>query len=101
MKNYVTLPHQIDYLDSTAMATLTFTINVPDNKAIDLAALKMQVEAFVNAVVSVPTILKKDEKEDLHVFDCFSGDYGGDKDAHEIEEELRSCRVFIRKVEAI
>lgn len=58
MKNYVTLP-QNTLIDSTAMATLTLTIKVPDNKAIDMDALKLQVEAIANAVVAVPSILKK------------------------------------------
>ena len=97
MKNYVTLPHQTNLLDSTAMATLTFTINVPDNKAIDLAALKMQVEAFVNAVVSVPSILKKEEKEDMSFFDRFDNDWSDDpRDSHEIADELHDNRVNTR-----
>lgn len=100
MKNYVTLP-QNTLIDSTAMATLTLTIKVPDNKAIDMDALKLQVEAIANAVVAVPSILKKEEPDESHIFDCFSGNYGGDRDANEIADELRNNRTFTREIAAL
>lgn len=38
---------------------------------------------------------------DISVFDCFSGDFGGDRDAHEIAEELHDSRLFNRNVTAL
>lgn len=99
MKNYVTLPHSNLTFDSTAMATLTFTINVPDNKSIDVEALKLQVEAFVTAVVSVPNILKKEETEDMSFFNRFDNDWSDDpRDSHEIAEELHNNRINTRTI---
>ena len=31
-------------------------------------------------------------EEDMHIFDCFDGNWGGDKDSHEIADELYNNR---------
>ena len=36
------------------------------------------------------------QSQDMSVFSCFSGEYGGNRDAHDIAEELHNSRMFIR-----
>jgi len=43
--------------------------------------------------------LSVDEEEDP--FACFSGDWGGDRDPHEIAEEIHNSHCFSREVESL
>lgn len=43
----------------------------------------------------------KVQKYDMSVFDCFSGDFGGDRDAHEIADELHASRMFTHNISAL
>lgn len=48
------------------MCTLNMTFEIPESRSIDIEALKQNIQAYVNLVVSYPTILKKEtdvEKE--------------------------------------
>ncbi|MCQ2975315.1 MAG: hypothetical protein MJ211_10975 [Bacteroidales bacterium] len=45
----------------------------------------------MNAIVTMPCVIK-DKVYDIHMFDCLSEDWGGEGDANEIAEELRSSR---------
>ncbi len=83
------------------MAAMTFTIDVPDTKAIDRQTLQQQLTAFAKILISyTPNIKTKEKKEDMHIFDCFSGDWGGaDRDSHEIADELHAGRVNSRDIE--
>lgn len=38
---------------------------------------------------------------DMSVFDCFSGEFGGDRDAHEIADELHASRMFTHDISAL
>ncbi len=82
------------------MASMTMTFDLPETQDIDLVALKKQMQAFFNMVLMMPNIHKtaevREEKEDIHIFDCFSGDFGGDRDANEIADELHDSRIFKR-----
>lgn len=40
------------------------------------------------------------QKCNISVFDCFSGEFGGDSDAHEIADELHDSRVFTHNISA-
>ncbi len=74
------------------MAAMTFTIEVPDSIKLDRKALQEQLSTFAKILISYAPKDKKDEKEDMHIFDCFSGDWGGDCDSHEIADELYAGR---------
>lgn len=41
------------------------------------------------------------QKYDMSVFDCFSGEFGGDRDAHEIADELHASRKFTHDISAL
>ena len=41
---------------------------------------------------------KKKKAKDIHVFDCFHTDWGGDRTPEEIADDLRRSRVFKRDV---
>lgn len=89
------------------MCTLNMTFEVPDSRAIDIEALKLQIYDIVNVIIARPSLLKSEKKDvrhkelDMSVFDCFSGNFGGDRDAHEIADELHDSRVFTRNAPAL
>jgi len=83
------------------MAAMTFTVDVPDTITLNRQALQQQLTAFAKILISYAPrtdIMKK--KEDMHIFDCFSGDWGGDRDSHEIADELHDGRVNSRTIES-
>jgi len=84
---------------------MTMTFDLPETQDIDLVALKQQMQAFFKMVLSMPNVHKEkavaDKKEDIHIFDCFSGDFGGDRDANDIADELHDSRLFTRTVEPL
>lgn len=41
---------------------------------------------------------KKNKVKDIHVFDCFHTDWGGDGTPEEIADDLRKSRIFKREV---
>lgn len=54
---------------------------------------------FFKMVLTMPNIRKtaevKDEKNDIHFFDCFSGDFGDDRDSNKIANNLHDSRLFL------
>ena len=74
------------------MAAMTFTVEVPDSVKLDRKALQEQLTTFAKILISYAPKVKKEEKEDMHIFDCFSGNWGGDRDSHEIADELYAGR---------
>lgn len=89
---------------NNTMASMTMTFDLPETQDIDLVALKKQMQAFFKMVLSMPNIHKAEpktaeEKDDIHIFDCFSGDFGGDRDANEIADEIHDSRIFTRSIE--
>ena len=83
------------------MAAMTFTIEVPDSVKLDHKALQEQLTAFAKILISYAPKVKKKEKEDMHIFDCFSGEWGGNRDSHEIADELYAGRENSRTVETL
>lgn len=43
------------------MCTINMTFEVPDSKAIDIEALKQNMNAYFNLVISFPSVLKAEE----------------------------------------
>ena len=43
------------------MCTLNMTFEIPESHSIDIEALKQNIQAYVNFVVSYPSILTKDK----------------------------------------
>lgn len=78
------------------MTTMTF--NIPDTKGLDYSTLYARLDALIKLFVRSIPDEKSEPKDDMSVFDCFSGDWGGDKDAHEIADELHSSHIFNREI---
>lgn len=73
------------------MATMTMTFDVPETKSIDLAALKQHMQALFNVVVSMPSVLKKEQTSS--VVDEFRGKWQDDNmTAEEFIREIRKNR---------
>lgn len=79
---------------------MTLTINVPETKVYDKQILQQQLTAFANILLSyAPHVNKAHVKEDMHIFDCFAGDWGGDRDSNDIAAELHANRVNTKTAE--
>lgn len=89
------------------MCTINMTFEVPDSKTIDVEALKEHIRDIVNVIIARPNLQKTksvdmvEQKYDMSVFDCFSGNFGGDRDANDIADELHDSRVFTRNIESL
>ena len=58
-------------------------------------------DIYMNALSSLSDKEKLDlisKLTNIHVFDCFHTDWGGDRTPEEIAEDLRKSRVFKREV---
>ena len=93
--------HADTNLDNTTMAAMTFTIEVPDSVKLDRKALQEQLTAFAKILISYAPKVKKKEKEDMHIFDWYSGYWGGNRDSHEITDELYAGRENSHTVETL
>lgn len=76
---------------------------IPDSRSKDVEMLKAQIYEYVKAIISKNSSQNETgnaesakQALDLSVFDCFSGDFGGNRDAHEIAAELHDSRLFTR-----
>ena len=47
------------------MCTLNMTFEIPESRSIDIEALKQNIQAYVNLVVTYPSILKNDKTESM------------------------------------
>ncbi len=65
------------------------TFEVPDSKAIDIVALKNQLNDFFNIIVSRPSVLKKETASGGSLRNAFSGDWGNDMDSVSYAQMLR------------
>lgn len=63
--------------------------SLSDNEKLDL------ISKLTNSIIKDK---KKKKAKDIHVFDCFHTDWGGDGTPEEIAEYLRKSRVFKREV---
>lgn len=76
---------------------------IPDSRSKDVEMLKAQIYEYVKTILAKNTLQKETgntesakQALDLSVFDCFSGNFGGSRDAHEIAAELHDSRLFTR-----
>lgn len=83
------------------MATMTMTFDVPETKAIDIAALKQHMQALFNVVVSMPSVLKKEQTSS--VVDEFRGKWQDDNmTAEEFIREIRMNRESnVRQIQSL
>lgn len=71
------------------MCTINMTFEVPDSRAIDVEALKSQLNDLFKVIVSRPSVLKKDSNQSGSLRTAFSGDWGNEKDAVSYAQMLR------------
>lgn len=82
------------------MRTLTMNFEIPDSHHLDIEKIKSQIYEYVRSIVARAVPQKEDttfvnkQVMDMSIFDCFSGDFGGNRDAHEVAAELHDSRVF-------
>lgn len=63
------------------MCTINMTFDVPDSKAIDIEALKSQLNDFFKIIVSRPSVLKKETTKKSSLRNAFSGDWENNIDS--------------------
>lgn len=71
------------------MCTLNMTFEIPDAKAIDVDALKSQLNDFFKVIVSRPSILKENSIRKHTLRNAFSGNWGDGMDAVSYAQMLR------------
>lgn len=80
------------------MCTVNMTFEVPESKAIDIEALKANVHAYVQLLVSYPSILKMESKTaDTYterMLERFAGCWHGDETAETIMSQIREGRTI-------
>lgn len=80
------------------MCTLNMTFEIPESRSIDIEALKQNIQAYVNLVVSYPTILKKEtdvEKEHTErMLERFAGCWHGEESPEQIMSNIKENRSF-------
>ncbi|MDO4165344.1 MAG: hypothetical protein Q4D56_13330, partial [Bacteroides sp.] len=84
-----------------SMAAIELKIEIPNASKYDMDLLKRQLTDFARILITTSNLEGRTKKQPVaeDPFVCFSGDWGGDKSAHEISEDLRSSRSFTRTVE--
>lgn len=80
------------------MCTINMTFEVPETKGIDLDALKEHIRAYFNLVISSPSVLKKETKEEDkltdELLDRFAGCWHGNETAEDIIASVKECRTI-------
>lgn len=80
------------------MCTLNMTFEIPEARSIDIEALKQNIQAYVNLLVSYPTILKKEtdaEKEYTErMLERFAGCWHGDETPEQILSKIKENGSF-------
>lgn len=71
------------------MCRINMTFEVPDTRAIDIDALKCQLNELFKVIISRPSILKKEPTRKSSLRNAFSGDWEKTKDAVSYAQELR------------
>lgn len=70
------------------------TFEVPDSKAIDIEALKSQLNDLFKVIVSRPSVLKKETQKSHSLRTAFSGDWSNGQDAMSYAQLLREESVL-------
>lgn len=71
------------------MCTLNMTFDVPDTRAIDIDALKCQLNELFKVLISRPSILKEETTRKSSLRNAFSGNWGNTQDAVSYAQMLR------------
>lgn len=71
------------------MCTINMTFEVPESRAIDIEALKSQLNDLFKVIISRPSVLKKENTEKKSLRTAFSGDWGKGQDAVAYAQALR------------
>lgn len=76
------------------------TISITDIYMDALSSLsdKEKLDLISKLTNSIIKTKKKSKVKDIHAFDCFHKDWGGDGTPEEIADDLRKSRVFKREV---
>lgn len=82
------------------MCTINMTFEVPESKAIDIEALKQNMKAYFNLVISFPSVLKAEDSsvdtQTDNMLNRFAGCWHGSESHDEIMDTIRENR-SIRK----
>lgn len=77
------------------MCTINMTFEVPDSRAIDIEALKSQLNDLFKVIVSRPSLLKKETPRKSSLRTAFSGDWNNTQDSVSYAQMLREeCVTF-------
>lgn len=80
------------------MCTLNMTFEVPDSKAIDIEALKSQLNDLFHVIVSRPSVLKKEVAKTVSWTEEFRGKWKDDyMTAEELVNEIRANRLSSKR----
>lgn len=71
------------------MCTINMTFEVPDARAIDIDALKSQLNDLFKVIVSRPSVLKKEIPQESSLRTAFSGNWDNDQDSVAYAQMLR------------
>ncbi|MCQ2250327.1 MAG: hypothetical protein MJZ66_04380 [Bacteroidales bacterium] len=81
---------------------MTLKVDVPSVKLFNKSLLEKQLSAFAKMLLSYPFAkafencdegIMEAKEDDIHIFDCLHKDWGGDKSAEEIAEDIRNSRI--------
>lgn len=83
------------------MASLNLTIDIPcEPKSVDISALKSQLTAFAKILLSMPSVKSNNAAAtNADPFAELDTGWGGDKDSHQIADELYASRTSTRFAE--
>lgn len=81
------------------MCTVNMTFEVPDTKAIDIDALKFQLNELFKIIVSRPSILKNEHTRKSTLRNAFSGNWGDAQDTESYAQMLREESVINNREE--
>lgn len=71
------------------MCTINMTFEVPDARAIDIEALKSQLNDLFKVIVSRPSVLKRDVTKGSSLRNAFSGNWDDNQDSVSYAQMLR------------
>lgn len=78
------------------MCTINMTFEVPEAKGIDVEALKQNIRAYFNLVISSPSVLVKDsissDRQTEQMLNRFAGCWHGDESADEIIARINESK---------
>lgn len=77
---------------------INMTFNVPESQAIDIDALKRNIQAYVNLLVSFPSVLKNEcdtaNTQTDKMLERFAGCWHGDETAEQVISSIEENRTI-------